>query len=156
MTTILLLSIIGIVAVLAELVLPGGVIGIAGMLCLVGAVVMTFVSYGAGAGIIALILLVVLGFATLGWWMKFFHKLPVTRKLLLHSEVGEDDGLKERQTIVGKRGEALTDIHPSGRVLIEGERIDVMSEVGEITKGATVEVIETRGPSIFVREVAKE
>lgn len=151
MTTILILSIAGIVAVIAELVLPGGILGVIGMLCLVGAVLTTFVTYGATAGVVALILLVIFGFATLGWWMKFFHKLPVTRSLLLHEEVGEDTELKERQTFVGKRGEALTDIHPSGKALIEGERIDVMTESGEIAKGAAIEVVDTRGPSIFVR-----
>lgn len=154
MTTILILSVVGIVAILAELVLPGGVLGVAGILCLVMAVITTFVEYGATAGMIALVALVILGFLTLNLWMRFFHLLPFTNKLLLHDEVGSDSELEERQNLIGTNGTALTDIHPSGRADLNGDRIDVMSEGAAIEKGANITVVETRGPSIFVREIA--
>ena len=41
MINIIVLSVVGILAVLAELILPGGILGIVGALCLVSAVVMT-------------------------------------------------------------------------------------------------------------------
>ena len=50
MTLILILCVVGILAVLAELVLPGGILGVVGALCLVGAVIATYLAYGATAG----------------------------------------------------------------------------------------------------------
>jgi hypothetical protein len=52
MTTILLLSVIGILAVIAELVLPGGILGVVGAICLLGAVVTTFAGGVGVAGFV--------------------------------------------------------------------------------------------------------
>tara|TARA_R110002096_G_scaffold314090_6_gene508315 strand:+ start:942 stop:1430 length:489 start_codon:yes stop_codon:yes gene_type:complete len=153
MTTILILSVIGIVAILAELVLPGGVLGVLGVGCLIGAVGVTFVEYGALAGFGATIALIVFGFATLGFWMKFFHKLPFTRRLILNNESGKDTKREADQELIGKTGITLTDLTPSGFARFGDQKIDVMTEAGSIPKGATVEVTATRGPTILVREV---
>ena len=86
-------------------------------------------------------------------WMKFFHRLPFTKNLVLNAEVGDDEELQARQdAIIGKTGEALTDIRPSGKARIEGEKLDVMTETGVIEKGESIIVVDTRGPSIFVRK----
>ncbi len=156
MTTILLLSAIGIVAILAELVLPGGVLGVVGFICLIGAVIATFTGYGAMWGLIALFALIVLCIVTLNLWMKFFHRLPFTRSLVLNEEVGQDEELEDRQKLIGQTGIALTDLHPSGRAEIKGSRLDVISEGQQIEKGKKITVVSTSGPSIFVREVVEE
>ena len=152
-TTIVVLAVIGILAFLFELVLPGGILGIAGAICMVAAVVLSFAEFGLMWGIVALVIM--LAFAgTMTWiWMKFFHRLPFTRKLVLETAVGSDDELKARQSIVGQTGEALTDLRPSGHAKIGGEKLDVMSESGVIAKGTSIEVVDTRGPSVFVRAV---
>ena len=54
--------------------------------------------------------------------MKHFHRLPVTKSLVLNDEVGSDDDLVHLQEIVGKTGVALTDIMPSGHALVDGEK----------------------------------
>lgn len=152
MTLILLLSIIGIVAILAELVLPGGILGVIGIGLLVAAVVVTFAKFGATAGIVASVLLLIFCFVVLGWWMKYFHRLPLTRKLILQNESGEEDEKKEeRNSLLGKSGTTLTDLTPSGRVKIDGQKIDVIAESGSIGVGVDVTVVAVRGPSIVVR-----
>jgi len=158
MTTILLLTVIGIAAILAELLLPGGILGVIGAGCLVAAVVTTFLEFGAGAGAVATIVLFAFGLLLLGGWMKFFHRLPVTRRLILEDATGAPDEEKreERQALLGKRGHALTDLHPSGRAVVEGRRYDVMTEGPEIGKDAPIEIIDVRGPSIFVRAIEEE
>ncbi len=156
MTTILLLSAIGIVAILAELVLPGGILGVIGFLCLIGAVIATFTAYGATWGFVALFALIILGVLTLNLWMKHFHRLPFTRGLVLNEEIGHDDELEDRQKLIGQTGVALTDLHPSGRALINESRLDVISEGQQIEKGRKITVVSTSGPSIFVREDDEE
>lgn len=153
MTTILILAVVGILAVLAELVLPGGILGVLGALCLIGAVIATYVEYGATAGTIALVLFVVIGFVVLALWMKFFHRLPFTRQLVLRDEAGIDPSRETRPSLVGQIGIALTDLYPSGKARIGDDKIDVLSEGALITRGTPIEVVETRGPSIIVREI---
>jgi len=153
MTLILILSVVGIAAVIAELVLPGGILGVVGALCLVGAVIATFISHGATAGTIALGILVVLGMIILYLWMRLFHRLPFTKQLVLNDTVGVDAGMKEKQGMTGRFGTALTDLMPSGRGEFDGEKIDIVAEGPSITRGARVEIVETRGPSIIVREI---
>lgn len=153
MTTILILSTIGILAALAELVLPGGLLGVVAALCLIGAVIATFLTYGATAGTIALGILVVAGLITLNLWMRLFHRLPFTKQLILNDAVGVDQALQERQTMTGRTGIALTDLFPSGRGDFGGEKIDIVTEGPSIKRGTKVEIVETRGPSIIVREI---
>jgi len=152
MTTILILCVVGILAILAELVLPGGVLGIAGGFSLVAAVVLVFVNYGATAGAFAFGVLVLASIVALAYWMKYFHRLPLVKRLILKESVGEDVELKHRQTLVGETGVALTDIHPSGLATIGDLRVDVIAEGPQIAKDSKVKVIATRGPSIIVRE----
>jgi membrane-bound ClpP family serine protease len=152
MTTILLLSVIGILAVIAELVLPGGILGVIGAICLLGAVVATFVSYGATAGTMALAAVVALGLLTLRIWMRYFHRLPFTKQLVLNETVGVDEQVPARASLVGRTGISLTELMPSGRAEIGGEKFDVMAEGPAIRRGATIIVVETRGPSVMVRE----
>ncbi len=153
MTTILILSTIGILAALAELVLPGGLLGVVAALCLIGAVIATFLTYGATAGTIALGILVVAGLITLNLWMRLFHRLPFTKQLILNDAVGVDQVLQERQTMTGRTGIAITDLFPSGRGDFGGEKIDIVTEGPSIKRGTKVEIVETRGPSIIVREI---
>lgn len=154
MTTILLLAVFGILALIAELVLPGGVLGVAGVGCLVAAVILTFVEYGAGPGIAALFALAVTCVATLSLWMRHFHRLPLTRKLILEDEIAPGGHGKESGASVGRTGTALTDLRPSGKVEIDGERRDASAESQTIVKGAAIEVVDDRGHYLVVRERA--
>jgi len=152
MTTILLLSVIGILAVIAELVLPGGILGVVGAICLLGAVITTFITYGATAGTIALAAVVAIGLVSLRIWMRFFHRLPFTKQLVLNETVGIDAQVPARAALVGRTGISLTELMPSGHAEIGGEKLDVMAEGAAIRRGATIIVVETRGPSVMVRE----
>jgi len=152
MTTILFLSVIGIVAVIAELVLPGGILGVIGAICLLGAVVATFITHGATAGTIALAAVVAIGLLSLRIWMRFFHRLPFTKQLVLNETVGVDEQVSMRASLVGRTGISLTELMPSGRADIGGEKLDVMAEGSAIRRGATIIIVETRGPSVMVRE----
>lgn len=151
MTTILFLSLVGIAALIAELVLPGGILGVVGGLCLLGAVVATFFSYGSTAGTIALAALVAIGLVTLWLWMKLFHRLPFTKQLVLEEAVRGEEAARARASLIGRTGFAVTDLMPSGRAEIGGERVDVVAESSSIPKGTPVLVVGVNGPSIAVR-----
>lgn len=151
MTPILVLAFVGIAALLAEIVLPGGILGIVGALCLLAAVVVTYLEYGALAGTGALALVVVLGVVCLGLWMRLFHRLPLTRSLVLRESIGGPKTDPERNSLVGRRGVALTDLVPSGRAEIGGEKLDVVAEGAAVVRGEAILVVAERGPSLVVR-----
>ena len=92
LTTILVLVAFGILAILAELVLPAGILGVAGALGLMAAVVQIFNEYGTVIGLAAFAVLLVFGFTVFWFWMKYFHRLPFTRNMVHRAEVGEDEG----------------------------------------------------------------
>jgi membrane-bound serine protease (ClpP class) len=153
MTLIIILAVIGFAFLLAELVLPGGILGVGGFLCLVASVVMTFNEYGPRAGAYAFLGVLLLGFIMLVIWMKNFKRLPFTRQLVLQKEIDDHEEEDRLNRLVGKEGLTETVVAPSGHATIEGEKIDVMTEVGRIEKGQAVRVVEVRGPSIFVEPV---
>jgi len=152
MTTIIILCAIGILAILAELVLPGGILGVVGAVCLIVAVGLIFSTYGSTAGLIALVILLILGIATLNFWMKFFHRLPLTKDLLLRGHVGTGDDREKRRELAGQTGIALTDLMPSGHARIDGEKYDVVTEGGSIRKDSEIQVVKSSGQSLIVRE----
>lgn len=54
---------------------------------------------------------------------------------------------------VGKRGKALTDLHPVGKAEVAGEVLDVVAEEGFVAKGATIEIVRDEGYRKVVRRV---
>jgi membrane-bound serine protease (ClpP class) len=58
-----------------------------------------------------------------------------------------------REELVGAEGTAATDLHPSGTALIDGERLDVVSETGFIEKGQRIRVIRSEGYRHVVESV---
>jgi membrane-bound serine protease (ClpP class) len=60
-----------------------------------------------------------------------------------------DTGL---QAMVGKRGEAATDINPSGQVLVEGERWSAHSAKA-VGIGTTVQILSVHGLELEVEPV---
>ncbi len=152
MTTILILSVVGISALLAEIVLPGGILGTIGGLCLVGAVVATYLEYGPVAGGVAFFLLLAVGVAALAVWMRMFDRLPLLKKLVLRDSIATPTAATPQETLVGSCGLALTDLVPSGRADIAGTKRDVVSEGPAVAKGDAVVVVAERGPSLVVRK----
>ncbi len=157
MTTIILLAVFGIVAILLEFVLPGGILGLAGAGCMVAAVGLTFAHYGALAGGIALVAILIFFGVALSIWMSQFHRLPITKLMVLKSKVGGDQGnggsitAADGGSLVGQTGTTLTDLLPSGKATIGGAKYDVVSETGPIEKGTEVRVESVSTFRIVVR-----
>ncbi|MBT4991180.1 MAG: NfeD family protein, partial [Candidatus Marinimicrobia bacterium] len=57
---------------------------------------------------------------------------------------------------VGKEGIAETDLHPSGWVLLDGQKIFVVSEGEFIDKGQAVIVLSVDGNRVLVRTLKQD
>lgn len=68
----------------------------------------------------------------------------------LDSDKGYTSGLQELSNLVGKTGEAATDLRPSGKVNIDGARFDASSDGMHIPKGTPITVVANRGNYLLV------
>jgi membrane-bound serine protease (ClpP class) len=125
--------------------------GILGFCCLVAAVVLGFVRHGPTAGLqltIGVAAGLVVG-ALL--WFRYFPESRLARTFVSTREIGEVGA--ERPELLNQSGVALTTLRPSGTALINGRRVDVVTEGGMIERGAAVRVIAIEGMRTVVRAV---
>jgi len=150
---IIVLGIAGFLLLAAEVFVPGMVLGILGSLSLVASVVVAYLKHGAFVGSITLV--VVLVGSTVGFfaWMALFPRTSIGRKLILASEPVTAD--KSRADgLLGQIGEALTPLRPAGTILLDGRKMDVISEGELVEAGDAVEIIRHEGLRTIVRKTA--
>lgn len=143
MNAIVLLFAVGLVLLAFEVFVPGGILGIFGGLSLLGGVVLAFTGFGATGGWTALA--VALGLVGLMVYLEFglLPKTALGRRLFLRSAVGgtSQPPLAESAAVVGRGGEALTPLAPTGYVIVDGRRYEAFSQSGLLPKGAPVRVV---------------
>ncbi|MGK0188614.1 MAG: membrane-bound serine protease (ClpP class) [Verrucomicrobiales bacterium] len=87
--------------------------------------------------------------------------LPQTRLMnwmVLDAKVGDRvaggaNSVAEVKQLLGKAGIAFTDLRPSGKASIDGQIVDVTSEVDFVEKGKQVKVVEQEGGRVVVEVV---
>lgn len=151
----IVLFVVGIVLIILEFFVPGGIVGILGLLAITGSlflatdnIVHMGVSILTSIGI-AIATSIIMA-KVLGKRMKIF------RKIVLRDSTSTESGYvsnKNRTELIGLEGIAITPLRPSGTVLIEDERIDVVSEGSFIQKDKKVKIIKVEGSRIVVREI---
>ncbi len=153
-STVLLFA-VGIVLILLELVLPGGIIGIFGF----GAFLASFFMAGENFIHIGISLLIAFSISILACVVMikvYDKKMKFFKKLILSDSTSTELGYvsnQNRTELIGKIGICLTDLRPSGTVVIDEERIDVVTEGSFISKGSQVKIIKVEGSRIVVREL---
>jgi membrane-bound serine protease (ClpP class) len=150
MELVLTLLVVGALLLVAESVLPGLIAGIAGCCCLVIGVVEGYLKFGARTG--NLISVAVLAGLAVGFWLwvKYFPESRLDR-LFISSQVSGDIGT-ERPELLEQTGTALTPLRPAGTAVIDGKRVDVVTEGQMIERGTPVRVIAVEGLRVVVRE----
>lgn len=146
-----MLLIIGVLLMLAEIFLPGGIAGIAGVCCMLIAVIMTYVEFGfkTGNGVLFGVMAgLVVGTMI---WFKHFPNSRAARPFISRRIIG-DLGV-EKPELLNKTGTAFTDLRPAGTALIDGERVDVVAENQMIARGAAIKVVQIEGMRVVVRAI---
>lgn len=151
----LLLFIAGIVFIILELFLPGGIAGIIGVIAVVASLFLASGSFkvmavsiliATAVSIAASILLT----KVLGKRMKFFKKFILTDST--STESGYVSNVT-RHDLIGKIGVTQTPLRPAGTVIIDDERLDVVSDGSFTEKDKKVKVMKVEGSRIVVREI---
>lgn len=81
------------------------------------------------------------------WGKGAFHRLSLESSQLV------EDGyiaVEIDNAIINKTGEAITDLRPSGKIIIEDKIYDAAAIVGRIDKGSRIKVIRQEGAQYYV------
>lgn len=148
---ILLLSFVGFLLLAAEVFVPGMVLGLLGGLCLFVAVGVSFGTYGMFVGTLSGIAVAILtGVGFVIWMFAFPHTL-IGRRIMLKTSLPSGEGTVVER-LLGKEGTALTILRPAGTALIDGRKVDVVSESDFISPGDSVVVVRDEGLRVLVRK----
>ena len=152
MWIVLTLAVVGAGLLLLETILPGLISGIIGFCCLVGAVAVGYSTYGAPVGHWILVAVVIGLTIGTGLWIKYFPQSPMARVFISKRVIGELN--VDKPELLSQTGIAQTNLRPSGTALINGRRIDVVSEGPLIERGQAIRVIAVEGMRVVVRGVS--
>jgi membrane-bound serine protease (ClpP class) len=152
LVTIITLFAAGLLLIVAEAILPGGVAGVLGSVLIVIGAILCFREYGTAMGLLYLGVGVptalVVGFGAFHLLMK---KMALTPPEATASS-------RATAALVGSRGVVIVDLDPTGVVRIDGKRRQARSEssVESVPMGTEVEVVRADGGCLIVRPVVPD
>ncbi|MQR95526.1 nodulation protein NfeD [Fictibacillus phosphorivorans] len=145
---------VGLVLLILELFLPGGIIGILGVLAVLTGLIM---AGGSLSGIlIAIAIAIVVTIIGSYFFLRSFGYNGSLKKLVLFDSTSSEKGYlshKEREDLTGRIGVTATTLRPSGSLRLDDEFIDVVTEGSYIEKGTPVKIIKASGGRVVVREI---
>lgn len=137
----------------AEIFVPGGVLGVLGTIAIISAVVRGFSVFGPSLGFLVMFLIFLFLAVVIWLWLKFFPKTRMGRALYLTSDGKSFKSADETYAeLVGKSGITHTELRPAGSAVIDGRRLDVVTEGEMVSKDRPICVIKVSGNRIVVRE----
>ena len=151
MATVVTLILAGAALLLLETVLPGMIAGIAGFGCLVAGVVVAYLNFDVRTANLVFLAVVVGLTAGALCWFKFFPQSRLAKLFISQRTVG-DIGT-EKPELLHQTGTAFTSLRPSGTAVINGKRIDVVTEGPFVERGSPIKVVEVEGARVVVRAV---
>ncbi|HKI72149.1 MAG TPA: NfeD family protein [Verrucomicrobiae bacterium] len=151
MATVVTLILVGAALLLLETVLPGMIAGIAGFGCLVAGVVVAYLNFDVRTANLVFLAVVVGLTAGALCWFKFFPQSRLAKLFISQRTVG-DIGT-EKPELLHQTGTAFTSLRPSGTAVINGKRIDVVTEGPFVERGSPIKVVEVEGARVVVRAV---
>ncbi len=153
-TLFIVFFVAGVLLVGAEVFVPGGILGTAGAGMLIGSIITayfispTFGLLATGGGAVMCVISIIL-------WIRLFPQTNIGKNMTLsvngHDFKSSQDGLTE---LLGQEGVTQSDLRPGGFALIDGRRIDVVSEGGMIDRNTRVRVTTIEGNRVVVRALS--
>ncbi|HOB20114.1 MAG TPA: NfeD family protein [Candidatus Atribacteria bacterium] len=146
------LFVLGIVLMLIEAAVPGfGIFGIAGIVSFIVAII--FAAPTPEQGLISLGISLLLTVVAVPILYKLLGGPRLFSRLVLSESVTTDKGFVATggyDHLLGKTGEAVTPLRPSGTAVIDGIRVDVVADGVFLTQGTRIKVIRVEGNRIVV------
>jgi len=159
----IIIFIIGILLVMAEIfIIPGfGVAGISGIICVIAGLTMALLgnryfdfhtvgNADVRDAVFTVLAGLIFGFTLTLWLSDKIGKKGIFKKIALNADLEGAVSSPSLISLVGKKGMAATVLRPSGKVWIDGEFYDAVSESGFIEKGDKIKVIRFENAQLYV------
>ncbi len=125
-----------------EVILPGGVLGVIAFVCTLVATWLAFDQYGFAVALTVFLGTFLLVAVTLLLEFKLLSGTAYGKQFFLDAVVeGRARKTQADDSIIGKKGLALTRLNPSGKVSINGKSYDAYSQDGFVENGQEIAVI---------------
>ncbi|WP_051271036.1 NfeD family protein [Shimazuella kribbensis] len=152
-----IIFLIGLVLLIVEVVVPGGIFGTLGAIALFYSVVAAAKSVAVGVSALAIGIIAAILFIWILY--KFFGFRTTWNKLILTDKQNNEEGYtssKNKKHLIGRKGVALSALRPAGWAQIDGQKEDVVSEGELIPKDANIIVTNVEGTRVVVKKVDEE
>ena len=151
----LVLFIIGLAMIIAEIFVPGfGVLGIGGIISVIVGIVLS--APDLTQGLLSLTIAVVASIIIIPILFIFISKKTnlFKRVILSEAETVEEGYVNAsgNDHLLGKTGKALTTLRPTGTALIDGKRVDVVTDGEYLPNNTDIKVIKVEGARIVVEK----
>lgn len=151
----ILLFIAGMILIIIELFIPGfGIFGILGVIALIAGVVMA--AYDAVFGLSVLLIAMVVTVLVIVVAARYMGGRGAWKKFVLSDKQQNEIGYVSQSShkeLLGQHGRTVTPLRPSGAMLLNEKRYDVISEGGFIAANQPVVVVHVEGTRVVVRLV---
>lgn len=155
MTVVATLFVVGVLLLGFEVFLPGGILGIFAVLCLLSGTGFAFSEFGMGGGIIALMVAVVLVAAVLYFEFAILPKTAMGKRLFLHKSMDGTSSPDRERDYVGTEGVTVTALGPSGYIDIDGKRLEAFSRSGFLEADVPITVVGTDNFRLIVTQLTQ-
>jgi membrane-bound serine protease (ClpP class) len=149
----IILQLVGVVVIIAEIILPsGGILSIAALGVFGYSLFIVFneISMIIGFSFVAADLILIPVLVIVG--LKLLARSPITLRQTLSRKEGVSSQSSELESYVGRQGNALTDLRPTGIAVINGKRVDVVTRGEYLEKDFAIIVTAVTGNQIIVRK----
>lgn len=152
------LLVIGIILLVLELFVPGGILGVIGASAIV---VSLFISgYDLSHMAISILIAFIVAIVTfIILYRSADEERGFFKRIVLQDRTTTDEGYVSqitRSDLIGKEGISATPLRPAGTMLLDDERIDVVTEGNYIDIHKPVKIVYVEGMRVVVREITKE
>jgi membrane-bound ClpP family serine protease len=117
---------------------------------------MAYTDLGAEAGNVALLIAALSSGALWWWWSTQFQKTRFGKMMILDSSVIGDSAAAGLDVLTGKTGTSVTPLKPGGTVIIDGRRVDALTDGEFLDAGTEILVVKTNGLGVIVKRAPSE
>lgn len=152
---VLILFISSILLIVLEMFVPGGIMGILGIIVLVASIIIINTNTQVTTFILLVAFVLFISLYLINIYI-FKRKLLFLNRFILEDTISTEEGYVAKEseiTLIGQNLIAFTDLRPSGTATLDNEKYDVVTEGEFIEKGTAVRVVNVEGMRIVVRKI---
>lgn len=148
---IIVIYLVGLGLLIAEAFIPGMIVGLIGAIALIFSIHQGFLTQGAVFGIIQLVIALIV--------LPLLFLLALKRLALKKSLTQAEGFTAEKDPahqLLGLEGITLNKLRPAGTALINGKKVDVVTEGAMVNPKTQIKVIKTEGNRVVVRTITEQ